>query len=54
MSEVLDHIADPIQRAIDGLLEMGRKRGFVTWEEMNAILPGRKIYWYIPNPSEPS
>ncbi len=39
MSEVIEQIADPIQRAVDELLDRGKRRGFVTWEEMNSILP---------------
>ncbi|RME36548.1 MAG: hypothetical protein D6788_11340, partial [Planctomycetota bacterium] len=34
---------DPIQAAVDQLLEMGKKRGYVTWEEMNDILPDDAI-----------
>ena len=30
---------DPIQAAVNELLEIGKKRGYVTWEEMNEILP---------------
>jgi len=40
MPEVLETQAtDPIQLAVSELLDRGRKRGFVTWEEMNSILP---------------
>ena len=30
---------DPIQAAVEELLDIGKKRGYVTWEEMNEILP---------------
>ncbi len=33
----------PIQKAVDELLDLGKKRGFVTWEEMNEILPDDAI-----------
>ncbi len=34
---------DPIQVAVDELLGLGKKRGYVTWEEMNEILPDDAI-----------
>ncbi len=43
MTELLEHPADPIQIAVESLLEMGRLRGYVTWEEMNEILPDDAI-----------
>ena len=43
MIELIEDITDPIQAAIDELLELGKKRGFVTWEEMNEILPDDAI-----------
>ncbi len=44
MSDVIEHImVDPIQAAVDELLELGTKRGYVTWEEMNEILPDDAI-----------
>ncbi len=44
MTDVLQQpTTDPIQHAVDELLERGKKRGFVTWEEMNAILPDDAI-----------
>ena len=43
MNEVLEPVADLIQSAIDELLELGKKRGYVTWEEMNEILPDDAI-----------
>ena len=43
MSEVIDQSADPIQIAVEELLARGTKRGYVTWEEMNEILPDNAI-----------
>jgi RNA polymerase primary sigma factor len=43
MSEVLDQVIDPIQAAVDELLARGKARGYVTWEEMNEILPDDAI-----------
>jgi len=43
MNEVQEHILDPIRGAIDALLERGKKAGYVTWEEMNEILPDDAI-----------
>ena len=43
MSEVLEQVIDPIQAAIDELLARGKARGYVTWEEMNEILPDDAI-----------
>ena len=43
MSEVVEQIVDPIQSAIEELLGRGKKRGYVTWEEMNEILPDDAI-----------
>ncbi len=43
MNEMTTATQDPIQGAVDDLLELGRKRGFVTWEEMNTILPDDAI-----------
>ena len=34
---------DPIETALDELFELGKKRGYVTWEEMNEILPDDAI-----------
>jgi len=39
MNEVRRTSSDPIQNAIEALLERGKKCGYVTWEEMNEILP---------------
>ncbi len=36
-------IVDPVQAATNELLERGGKRGYVTWEEMNDILPDDAI-----------
>ncbi len=35
--------SDSIQSAIDKLLELGKKRGYVTWEEMNELLPDEAV-----------
>ena len=43
MTDVLDQPVDLIQAAVDALLGMGKKRGYVTWEEMNEILPDDAI-----------
>ncbi|UCC30483.1 MAG: RNA polymerase sigma factor RpoD [Phycisphaerales bacterium] len=43
MSEVIEQAVDPIQAAVDELLELGKRRGYVTWEEMNEILPDDAI-----------
>ncbi len=43
MSDVIEQPVDLIQQAVDELLERGKKRGYVTWEEMNAILPDDAI-----------
>ncbi|MCH8252291.1 MAG: RNA polymerase sigma factor RpoD [Planctomycetes bacterium] len=34
---------DPIEQAVQQLLEMGEPRGYVTWEEMNDVLPDDAI-----------
>jgi len=34
---------DPVEASIQQLVEMGRKRGYLTWEEMNEILPDEAI-----------
>ena len=39
---VLEH-KNPIEMAVDLLLDLGRKRSYVTWEEMNAILPDEAV-----------
>ena len=43
MSDVAEQVVDPIGSAVDELLERGKKRGYVTWEEMNEILPDDAI-----------
>ena len=40
---VVESGVDLVQAAVDELLSMGKKRGYVTWEEMNAILPDAAI-----------
>ena len=43
MSDTMVEVKDPIQTAVNELMELGRKRGFVTWEEMNTILPDEAV-----------
>jgi len=43
MTEMIAETADPIQVAVDELVQRGKDRGFVTWEEMNEILPDDAI-----------
>ncbi len=44
MSEVVEQpIVDPIGRATSELMRLGKQRGYVTWEEMNEILPDDAI-----------
>lgn len=43
MSEVFEPVVDAIQSAVDELLDLGKNRGYVTWEEMNEILPDDAI-----------
>ncbi len=43
MSESVVDRKNPIELAVDQLLELGRKRTYVTWEEMNAILPDEAV-----------
>ncbi len=43
MIEVMEPVIDPIQLAVTALVELGRKRGYVSWEEMNDILPDDAI-----------
>ncbi len=43
MSEVVTQSVDLIQCAVDELMVLGKKRGYVTWEEMNRILPDDAI-----------
>ncbi|UCD29223.1 MAG: RNA polymerase sigma factor RpoD [Planctomycetota bacterium] len=44
MAEVDLSVKDPVDLAIDELLERGRKRKYLTWEEMNEILPDEAIH----------
>ncbi|MCH7808812.1 MAG: RNA polymerase sigma factor RpoD [Planctomycetes bacterium] len=39
----MEQPVDPIQLATSELLKLGKERGFVTWEEMNEILPDDAI-----------
>jgi len=38
-----DIITDPIEASIHRLLALGKERGYLTWEEMNDILPAEAI-----------
>ena len=42
MVEVVDSL-DPVETAVNGLLERGKKRGYLTWEEMNESLPDEAV-----------
>jgi RNA polymerase primary sigma factor len=43
MTEMIEQTTDPIQVAVDELVQRGKGRGFVTWEEMNEVLPDDAI-----------
>jgi len=43
MKEGTTVVADPIANAVQALLERGKKAGYVTWEEMNELLPDDAI-----------
>ena len=43
MSETEQAVMDPVEAAIEALLDRGRKRKYLTWEEMNEILPDEAI-----------
>src|SRR5687768_2367151 len=43
MSETEILIKDPVNDALQTLLERGRKRKYLTWEELNQILPDEAI-----------
>ncbi|MBN1492123.1 MAG: RNA polymerase subunit sigma-70, partial [Phycisphaerae bacterium] len=43
MAELADIATDPVEASIEQLLTLAKKRGFLTWEEMNAILPDEAI-----------
>jgi len=43
MADVMEQSVNEIQAAVDELLSRGKKRGYVTWEEMNEILPDDAI-----------
>jgi len=40
---VIEYDSESIRKAVDELLHRGARRGFVTWEEMNEILPDDAI-----------
>ena len=43
MIDVIEQSVNEIQAAVEELLSRGKKRGYVTWEEMNEILPDDAI-----------
>ncbi|MCO6439257.1 MAG: RNA polymerase sigma factor RpoD [Phycisphaerae bacterium] len=43
MIEAVGQIESPIEAAVAELMRLGKKRGFVTWEEMNRILPDEAV-----------
>ncbi len=43
MIDAIEQLTDPIQIAVEELIQRGKKCGFVTWEEMNEILPDDAI-----------
>ncbi|UCE59110.1 MAG: hypothetical protein JSU63_16900, partial [Phycisphaerales bacterium] len=43
MTDVIEQPAELIQDAVEELVQRGKKRGFVTWEEMNEVLPDDAI-----------
>ena len=43
MAELVDFATDPVEASIEQLLMLAKKRGFLTWEEMNEILPDEAI-----------
>jgi len=43
MSDVDQVVMDPVEMAIEVLLERSRKRKYLTWEEMNEVLPDEAI-----------
>ena len=43
MSDTVVERKNPIELAVDQLLDLGKKRSYVTWEEMNAILPDEAV-----------
>jgi len=43
MTDVIEQSVNEIQAAVGELLSRGKKRGYVTWEEMNELLPDDAI-----------
>ncbi len=39
----VDVVLDPVEASIEALLQMGKERGFVTWEGMNKVLPDEAV-----------
>ena len=42
MIEILDSL-DPVEASFNDLLERGKKRGYLTWEEMNNTIPDEAV-----------
>src|SRR5689334_19243904 len=43
MSDTVSATKDPVELALAELIERGKKRKYITWEEMNEILPDEAI-----------
>ncbi len=43
MSTVVVTDIDPIEHCVNGLIELGKVRGYLTWEELNETLPDEAI-----------
>ena len=43
MAEVLAQPVDLVEQSVEELLTLGKKRGYLTWEEMNESLPDEAI-----------
>jgi len=43
MADVMEHPVNEIESAVQELLARGKKRGYVSWEEMNELLPDDAI-----------
>ena len=36
-------VLDPVEASIEALLQMGKERGYITWEGMNKVLPDEAV-----------
>jgi RNA polymerase primary sigma factor len=43
MIDVIEQLQRPIEASVEELISLGKKRGYVTWEEMNSILPDNAV-----------